>query len=117
MVISSPSNVPWAVEMVSTPRHPLPLYEAASSLIILGILMISRQRKPWSGFHFCLFVLLYSSAHLFLEIFRAHPAVIGNGYLAGQVVALGAIVVSLAVMAYNFSNTTTQTQVEKHEMV
>jgi phosphatidylglycerol:prolipoprotein diacylglycerol transferase len=115
--LGTPTSVPWAVEMVNTPRHPLPLYEATASLIILGILILSRQQQSWPGFYFCLFVLLYSSARLFLEIFRAYPAIIGNGYLAGQLVALGAIVVSLAVMAYNFSNTTTQTQVEKHEMV
>jgi hypothetical protein len=39
-----------------------------------------------------------------LEIFAAQPSVIGPGYLRTQVIALAALVVTLTVMAYNFTS-------------
>ena len=101
--VGMPSNLPWAVEMVGATRHPIQLYETVAGLIILAILYANRQRRPWPGFHFWLFVTLYGVSRLLLEIFRASPYLIGDGYLAGQVMALAAIVVALAVMAYNFT--------------
>ena len=101
--LGQPSNVPWAVEIVNAARHPLQLYEALASLIIVGILFLNRHRQPWSGFQFWLFVILYSVTRLFLEIFRARPTLVGDGYLAVQVLALATTVISLAVMAYYFN--------------
>ena len=83
-------------------RHPVQLYESAAGLLILGILFLIRSR-PWPGFTFWCFVILYSLSRLGLEIFRARPYIIGDGYLAVQILALMAIVVGLAVMAHNFS--------------
>lgn len=102
--LGAPSNIPWAVEIVGTARHPVQLYEAVSALIILGILLYISKYRPWSGFHFWLFVALYGVSRLFLEIFRARPALIGDGYITVQVVALAGVVVALAVMAHNFNN-------------
>jgi prolipoprotein diacylglyceryltransferase len=80
------------------------LYQAAACLVILALLYWGRDWRPWPGFHFWAFVALYGLSRLLLEIFRAQPYLIGNGYLAVQVAGLAAVVVSLAVMAYNFSN-------------
>jgi len=102
--LGAPSNVPWAIEIVGTARHPVQLYEALSSLIILGTLLYLAKYRPWSSFHFWLFVALYGVSRLFLEIFRARPTLIGDGYLAVQIVALAGIVVALAVMARNFNS-------------
>ena len=102
--LGAPSNVPWAIEIVGTARHPIQLYEAIFSLLILSILLYSSIYRPWSGFHFWLLVALYGISRLFLEIFRASPPLIGDGYLAAQVVSLVGIVVALAVMARNFNN-------------
>jgi phosphatidylglycerol:prolipoprotein diacylglycerol transferase len=99
-----PATVPWAVELGGTPRHPVQLYQAAAGLFILALLTWSRNWRPWPGFHFWVFIALYGLSRLLLEIFRAQPYLIGNGYLAVQVAALAAVVVSLAVMAYNFTN-------------
>jgi len=63
-----------------------------------------RKWRPWPGIQFWLFIALYSLSWLLLEIFKARPYVIGNGYLAGQVAALIALVVALAVMTYNFTS-------------
>ena len=72
-------------------------------MLILAILFYGRDWRPWPGFQFWLFVALYGLSRLLLEIFRAQPYLAGDGYLAGQIIALAAIVVALAVMAYNFT--------------
>jgi prolipoprotein diacylglyceryltransferase len=98
-----PADLPWAVEIGGTARHPVQLYNAAAALIILAILWGGRRWRPWPGFQFWLLVALYSLSRLLLEIFRARPYLIGDDYLAVQILALAALVVALSVMAYNFS--------------
>ncbi|MDX1521481.1 MAG: prolipoprotein diacylglyceryl transferase [Anaerolineae bacterium] len=115
--LGAPATVPWAIELVNTPRHPVQLYEAGATLIVLGLLILWRQQRPWPGFQFWLFVLLYSTVRLGLEIFIARPAVVGNGFLAVQLYALSAIVLSLAVMAYNFKTDSDSTEVHPHEVI
>jgi phosphatidylglycerol:prolipoprotein diacylglycerol transferase len=101
--IGRPAAVPWAVEIVGALRHPVQLYLALAGLVVLALLYLGREWRPWPGFQFWLFVALYGVSRLLLEIFQAQPYIIGDGYLAVQVAALMAIVVALAVMAYNFS--------------
>ena len=62
-------------------------------------------------------MILYGGARLFLEIFQANPYLIGDHYLAVQVIALSAIVVALAVMAYNFSSDSQESGSETHETI
>jgi phosphatidylglycerol:prolipoprotein diacylglycerol transferase len=102
--VGAPSSLPWAIEVAGTFRHPVQLYEAGAGLIILAILYFCRRWRPWPGFQFWLFVALYSLSRLLLEIFWARPTIIGDGYLLIQIVALAALVVTLAVMAYNFTS-------------
>lgn len=104
VALGLPADLPWSIEISGLARHPIQLYEAGASLIILAILYVYRAWRPWPGFHFWLFVVLYGASRLLLEIFRARPYLIGDGYLATQVLALVAIVVALAVIAYNFSS-------------
>ena len=103
VAVGLPSHLPWAIELAGTPRHPVQLYEALAALLSLAILYFSRLWQPWPGFQFWLLVALYGLTRLLLEIFRAQPYLIGNGYLAGQIVALLAVIVALVVMAYNFT--------------
>jgi phosphatidylglycerol:prolipoprotein diacylglycerol transferase len=98
------TNVPWAVVVGGTTRHPVQLYGAVTTLVIFGLLLALRDR-PWPGFRFWVLVLLYATSRLFLEIFNAQPQLVGDGYLAGQILALSAVLVALAVMGYNFSQT------------
>lgn len=101
--LGAPAAVPWAVEMGGTLRHPIQLYEAALGLVIGIILYVGRGWRPWPGFYFWLVVALYSLGRLLLEIFRAQPALLGAGILTVQVAALAVLVVTLSVMAYNFT--------------
>jgi phosphatidylglycerol:prolipoprotein diacylglycerol transferase len=99
-----PTTLPWGIEMSGTVRHPFPLYHAlVAAFILAGLLSGISKWRPWPGVQLWLFIIFYSLSWLLLEIFRARPYIIGNGYLAGQVGALIALVVALAVMAYNFT--------------
>ncbi|MBN1992256.1 MAG: prolipoprotein diacylglyceryl transferase [Anaerolineae bacterium] len=106
VALGAPANWPWAVEIAGIARHPVQLYEALAGLMILIILYLARNWRPWPGFQFWSFVVLYGLARLLLEIFRARPYLIGDHYRAAQIMALAAIVVALAVMAYNFTQDT-----------
>jgi phosphatidylglycerol:prolipoprotein diacylglycerol transferase len=107
--LGAPTRVPWAVEIAQVARHPVQLYEAAASLLILAILLVVTGYRPWAGFHFWLFVVLYGISRLLLEIFRARPAFMGDGFLVVQAVALAAVVIALTVMAYKFTSNLTET--------
>jgi phosphatidylglycerol---prolipoprotein diacylglyceryl transferase len=106
--LGAPSTVPWAVEIAGIPRHPLQLYEAAVALLLLGFLL-TLKTLPWPGFSFWLLLVLYSGSRLFLEIFRARPQFIGDGYLLAQVVSLAVVIAGLAIMAYFFNKNSTET--------
>lgn len=112
VALGLPSNVPWAIDISGTSRHPIQLYEAGASLMILAILYFYRAWRPWASFHFWLLVTLYGLSRLLLEPLRDRPMLIGDGYLAAQVLALAAIVIALAVMAYNFSHVSAETPAE-----
>jgi prolipoprotein diacylglyceryltransferase len=78
------------------------LYNALTGFVILvGLLFV--KHIPWPGFRFWLFVILYGTGRLLLEIFVARPEIIADGYLSTQIYSLLAIIVGLAIMAYNFS--------------
>jgi len=109
--LGAPSDAPWAVEIAGTARHPAQLYQAAANLIIFAIL-VTLKYTPWPGFLFWLFVALYGVSRLALEIFYARPEIIGQNLLAGQVLALVGVVIALAVMAYNFTDKTPQTDAQ-----
>lgn len=100
--LGTPTNLPWAVELAGAARHPTQLYQAAATLLIMFLLYFSRRWRPWPGFQLWLFVGLYSLSRLALELLQAQPDLIGSGYLAVQVIALAALIISQAVMAYQF---------------
>lgn len=102
--LGAPSELVWAIEIAGASRHPIQLYEAAAGLLVLGFLVYIRQHRPWPGFQFWLFVILYSSSRLLLEIFRARPDLMGDGFLTVQILALAAIIMALLVMAYKFNH-------------
>lgn len=100
--LGAPTTVPWAVKIAGAARHPVQLYAAAASLVIFALIWWSKY-QPWPGFQFWLVVALYAGSRLFLEIFKARPPTIGEGYLLVQIFSLIVLLVSLAVMAYRFT--------------
>lgn len=93
------SNLPWAIELWGTRRHPTQLYELFAVLVTLGLLRWAHFRRPYDGFLFLLFLLVYGAARLFLDAFRADTWLLPGGYRAVQVIGLGAVVISLWLMS------------------
>jgi len=98
--LGAPTTVPWGVYQFDVLRHPAHLYQVIATLLILTILRPVRRASPWPGFLFLLFVALYAASRLLLDPFFDLPQTIGGGFRAVQVVALAALVTSLAVMAW-----------------
>jgi len=73
-----PTDLPWAVIFtdpqslapLNTPLHPTQLYAAFSGFIIFVVLMFLNGRKQFQGQVFIWFLILHSTARLFMERFR-----------------------------------------------
>ena len=83
-----PTTLPWGVLLWNETRHPVQIYEAIGLLGILAILWWRRERRPFDGHSFLLFVALAAGSRTFLEGFRAETATMANGVRTVQVVAL-----------------------------
>ncbi len=93
------TSVPWAVELWGARRHPTQLYELATGLAMLGVILwAGRREAPAPGLLFLLFVALYAGARLLLEPFRANSLLILGGLRAAQVAGLAAVTAALWLM-------------------
>lgn len=99
------SDLPWAIELWGARRHPTQVYELLAALMTLGLLLWTSARRPYDGFIFLLFMLIYGAARLFLDAFRADPWLLWGGFRAVQIIGLGALVVSLRLMSQRVSQT------------
>ena len=64
---------PKSIAPLNIPLHPTQLYSSLSSLIIFIILFILHSKKKFEGQVFLWFLILHSTARLFLERFRGDP--------------------------------------------
>lgn len=83
-VMGRPASVPWAVVFAGgpeTPRHPSPLYEAATEGILLFIIMYCLYRftnlRRYPGALGGMLAMLYAVFRIFCEQFRAPDVQIG----------------------------------------
>lgn len=93
------SDLPWAIELWGARRHPTQIYESLAALGTLASLCWVHGRRPYAGFPFLLFLLVYGSQRLFLEAFRADPWLLPGGFRGVQVLSLGAVILSLWLMS------------------
>ena len=96
-------DLPWAVSfpvLGDGPRHPTQLYEALANLVIFGILLLVRRRKPFDGFVFLLYVALYSMVRFTDEFFRGDPAQMVGTLRLAQTVATTTFVVAVLLMLF-----------------
>jgi phosphatidylglycerol---prolipoprotein diacylglyceryl transferase len=88
-----PANLPWAIRMTETPRHPTPIYDLLAALAMIWLLWpkSNSARSAWiskySGQRFILFLILASAARLFLDGFRADSSAIFGSFRQAQVIA------------------------------
>ncbi len=73
-----PSHVPWAFPVPTVdhlPRHPTQLYAILVSLLIFSIIWLIRKHRPFSGFLFWFYILLYTVGRFIVEGFRVSPII------------------------------------------
>jgi phosphatidylglycerol:prolipoprotein diacylglycerol transferase len=74
----------------SLPVHPVPLYEAAATLMLWGLLWVADKRLRRWGESFLLFGLGYCAVRFIGEWFRADSALLVGNLTLAQLVCLGA---------------------------
>lgn len=68
-----PADVPWAVELHGSLRHPTPLYATAWELAVIVLLMLNRSKFKTSGMLFNVWLLFHGAGRIVMEMFRADP--------------------------------------------
>jgi len=88
-----------AVAPPYTPLYPTQLMEAFGNLLIFFLLLFALRKKPFDGFVFSLYLLLYGTERFFLEFYRGvTPPIEGLGLTWNQVVSLILVFGALVLM-------------------
>ncbi|MDD9148580.1 prolipoprotein diacylglyceryl transferase [Sporolactobacillus sp. CQH2019] len=82
----------------STPVLPMPLFEAIGDLIILGMLLLIKYKKPFQGFLFLLMLELYSVLRFVLEFWRGDSLRTVLNLKVAQLTALATILIAIGFM-------------------
>ena len=104
------ANVPWGVIFPNggnIPRHPSQLYEALLEGLILLLLInyfaIKKKLLFKSGYISCLFLIAYSIARIFSEIFREpdlHVGLLFNYFSLGTLLSLLTLISGIFIILY-----------------
>jgi phosphatidylglycerol:prolipoprotein diacylglycerol transferase len=97
-----PTDLPWAVTFthpqslapLNTPLHPTQLYSAFSGFIIFAVLMFLNAKKQFQGQVFIWFLILHSTARLFMERFRGDE----RGLIAGTQMSMTQLLTLLVLL-------------------
>lgn len=89
---------PGAVAPPYMPLYPTQLMEFLALIFIFFLLLLAYSKKPFDGFVFSLYMLLYGLLRFSLEFFRGvTPPISGLGLTWNQLIALSMVVVSIAL--------------------
>lgn len=118
-VIGFPTNVPWAFVFEradNLPRHPTPLYEAISYLLIFFLnfyLYKTKRPKLQNGFFFGISVSLVFIARFFIEFVKERQVSFEEQmqFDMGQILSIPFILVGLGFVIYGLK----KTKGDKHE--
>ncbi len=101
-----PTQIPWGVvfspespagsQFFGVPLHPTQLYELGLDALIFLLLWKSRKKQAPDGFLFLLYALLYSTARIGVEFFRADSLYILEGLRAAH--GLGLLVIAASAL-------------------
>ena len=80
--------------------HPTQLYEMLLNLIIFGILWMMRKKIKVDGNIFLLYLILYSSARIFVEHFRADKLVFMGNISAAQSIGIIGVIMGFSLMLF-----------------
>jgi phosphatidylglycerol:prolipoprotein diacylglycerol transferase len=106
-----PTDVPWGFVVDGVARHATQLYEAALEGLVLFAVLWWFTSKPRPRFAPSgLFLLLYGSARLLVELWRipdAHIGYLAGGWLTmGQILSLPMVVAGVVLLAIAYRNPT-----------
>ncbi|NIS59825.1 MAG: prolipoprotein diacylglyceryl transferase [Proteobacteria bacterium] len=103
-----PTTLPWGLVyskdspagqmFPNLPLHPTQLYELGFNLVIFLTLWKLRKRHYFDGFLFLLYILLYSSARIFVELFRADRLTFFGDLSAAQTIGVVGIILSTGLL-------------------
>ncbi|MDD2696529.1 MAG: prolipoprotein diacylglyceryl transferase [Anaerolineales bacterium] len=95
-----PSDLPWAMEMWGSRRHPAQLYEilAALGITVLTWPKLGLVPRHVPGMSFWVLVALSAAARLFLVAFQADSPLLAAGIRSAQVTAWLALAFSLGML-------------------
>ncbi len=79
-------------------RYPTQLMHSAADLAIMGVLLAVDRRKPFAGFLFLLYLILYSAQRAAIDFVREDTSYL-FGARAAQVIGVATIVAAGAVLA------------------
>ncbi len=83
------TDLPWAVDLWGTKRHPSQIYEVFAALVTLNLLYPPRRiAQSLAGSGFITFVAITAGYRLFLEAFRGDSTLIFGGIRSAQLIAL-----------------------------
>jgi phosphatidylglycerol:prolipoprotein diacylglycerol transferase len=96
------ADVPWAVLFPNhaDPVHPTMIYESLANLAIFAVLWQADRRKPFFGFTFSLYLVLYSTVRFLNEFLRGDPAEVLLGLRLAQWVCLATIAAGVLFLYY-----------------
>jgi phosphatidylglycerol:prolipoprotein diacylglycerol transferase len=86
---------PNALAPLNIPLHPTQLYHALSAFIIFGVLLLIYAKRQFVGQVFLWYLILHSTARLFIERFRADA----RGLLPGTTMSLTQLIATLVLLA------------------
>jgi phosphatidylglycerol:prolipoprotein diacylglycerol transferase len=115
------TDVPWAVIFTNPaaqanvgtplgiPLHPTQLYESATELLILIVLLATERRgRPFPGRTFWLYMILYAVSRYIIEFYRGDPRGIVFGMSTSQFISLLLGPLAIAMLIW-LSKTTPET--------
>ena len=103
-----PCDLSWAVTFIdpqslaplNTPLHPTQLYSSCGALVTFIILVILRKKETFDGFLAVMWILLYSSFRVIIEMFRGDPRgdLLFGLYPTSRVLAVALVIGSIIML-------------------
>ncbi len=101
--IGSPTNLPWAIYIDGASRHPVPLYEFFSLILILFILLYIKKYKLKEGYLFLTGISLYAIIRFLLSFLRTDDPLY-FGLTGSQYVSIIILIISIYLWRKNETN-------------
>jgi len=98
-ILGAVTSVPWAVKFPDAEgfRHPVVLYDGLKNLLIIPAVLWVRRRGAPAGREAAVFLLLYASVRIYIDLFREYPLTVA-GLPSGQAYNIALAVIGIAML-------------------